>query len=152
LHGLRCAWRHAGYHPGQAEERAMPHYTAIVTLLVVLFYFFVALRVAVAHGKYNVKLPAVSGHPDFERVYRVQMNTLEWAPIFLPLLWLCALYLGDLVAAALGLLWLVGRIVYYLGYTQTVAKRRPGFFIQSTACLLLLIGAIAGLVIRFAAG
>ena len=68
----------------------MPHYTAIVTLLVVLLYFFIALRVAAAHGKFNVKLPAMIGNPDFERVYRVQVNTLEWAPIFLPLLWLCA--------------------------------------------------------------
>jgi glutathione S-transferase len=130
----------------------MPHYTAIVTLLVVLFYFFVATRVAAAHGRFNVKLPAVSGHPDFERVYRVQMNTLEWAPIMLPLLWLCAIYFSDLAAAGLGLIWLAGRIVYYVGYTRAVEKRVPGFFIQSTACLLLLLGAIVGLVMRFSAG
>lgn len=124
----------------------MPHFTAIVTLLAVLFYFFLGTRVAVAHGKYGVKLPAVTGHPDFERVYRVQMNTLEWAPIFLPLLLLCAIYFNDKAAAVLGLVWVAGRIYYYIGYTQEVEKRFVGFLIQALAWGLLLIGAIVGIV------
>jgi len=124
----------------------MPYYTAIVTLLAVAFYFFLATRVAVAHGKFNVRLPAMTGNPDFERVVRVHMNCLEWMPTFLVSLWLCALYLSDVAAAALGLVWIFGRILYYNGYTKAVEKRVPGFFIQSTACALLFLGAIAGIV------
>jgi glutathione S-transferase len=45
----------------------MPRYTALVTLLTIAFYFFLATRVAAAHGKFNVKLPAMAGNPDFER-------------------------------------------------------------------------------------
>jgi len=127
----------------------MPRYSAIVTVLAVAFYFFIATRVGAARQKFGVKLPAIAGHPDFERVFRVHMNTLEWMPIFLPLLWLCAIYLSDIGAAALGLVWIVGRILYFSGYTQAVEKRRPGFFIQSMACALLLIGAIAGIVTSF---
>jgi glutathione S-transferase len=119
----------------------MPHYTAVVTLLVVLIYMFMATRVAAARGKFGVKLPAISGHPDFERVFRVHQNTLEWMPIFLPLLWLCAIYFSDAAAAVVGLLWIAGRLMYFVGYTKAVEKRLPGFFIQGTACLLLLIGA-----------
>lgn len=63
----------------------MHHFTALVTLAAVLFYFFTSTRVARARVAYGVKLPAISGNPDFERVFRVQMNTLEWLPIFLPL-------------------------------------------------------------------
>jgi glutathione S-transferase len=66
----------------------MHHFTALVTLAAVLFYF-TSTRVARARVAYGVKLPAISGNPDFERVFRVQMNTLEWLPIFLPSLWLC---------------------------------------------------------------
>ena len=127
----------------------MPHYTAIVTVLVVLFYFFIATRVAAAHIKFGVKLPAVSGQPDFERIYRVQMNTLEWMPIFLPLLWLSAIYFSDRASALVGLLWIAGRIVYFRGYSEAVEKRTPGFFIQVVACLLLLIGAVVGIAMRF---
>jgi glutathione S-transferase len=130
----------------------MPNYTAIVTLVAKGFYFFLATRVAVAHGKFGVKLPATTGHPDFERVFRVHANTLEWMPTFLVPLWLCAIYLSDIGAAALGLVWIVGRALYFAGYRQAVEKRLPGFFIQSTACLLLFIGAAAGVLIHLARG
>jgi glutathione S-transferase len=127
----------------------MPLYSAIVTALAVVFYFFLATRVSVARQRFGVKLPATAGHPEFERVFRVHMNTLEWMPIFLPLLWLCAIYLSDALAALLGLVWIVGRVLYFTGYSRAVEKRRPGFFIQAMACVLLLIGAIAGIVMRF---
>lgn len=130
----------------------MPHYTAIVTLLVVLLYFFIATRVAAARTIFGVRLPAITGNADFERVYRVQMNTLEWMPIFLPLLWLCAIYFSDAAAAMVGLIWIGGRILYCVGYSQAVEKRLPGFFIQSSACGLLLIGAVVGLVMRLLGG
>src|SRR5213078_1442376 len=96
-------------------EALMPQYTSIVTLLVVLFYFFIATRVPLARRRFNVQLPAITGHPDFERVFRVHQNTLEWMPIFLPSLWLCALFLSDAGAAALGLVWIAGRVLYFLG-------------------------------------
>lgn len=126
----------------------MPQYTAIVTLLAIAFYFFLATRVAWAHGKFDVQLPAMTGSPDFERVCRVHVNTLEWMPTFLVPIWLCALYLSDIVAAALGLVWILGRVLYFAGYSKAVEKRLPGFFIQSTACLLLFVGAAAGIVMR----
>jgi glutathione S-transferase len=130
----------------------MPHYTALVSLLAIAMYFFFALRVAAAHQRFDVKLPAMTGHPDFERVFRIQANTLEWMPTFLVPLWLCAIYLNDIAAAALGLVWVGGRIVYSIGYSQAVPKRLPGFLIQTTACLLLFIGALAGIVLRMTGG
>jgi glutathione S-transferase len=130
----------------------MPNYTALVTLLAVALYFFIATRVPVARVKFGVKLPATSGHPDFERVFRVHQNMLEWMPTFLLPLWLCAIYLSDIGAAALGLVWIVGRAVYFLGYRTAVAKRLPGFFIQAMACLLLFIGATVGVVMRLIGG
>jgi glutathione S-transferase len=126
----------------------MPHYTALVSLAAVLFYFFLGTRVAVARRKFGVKLPAITGHADFERVYRVQMNTLEWMPTFLVPLWLFALYVSDVWAAALGVVWVVGRILYFVGYTQAVEKRLPGFFIQTSVCVILLIGAAVSIIAR----
>jgi len=130
----------------------MPSYTAIVTLLAVAFYFFLATRVAVARGKFNIRLPATTGHPDFERVFRVHQNTLEWMPTFLVPLWLCAIYLNDIAAAVLGLVWIGGRVLYFTGYSKGVEKRLPGFFIQSAACALLFVCALAGIVMRWSGG
>ncbi|GAB4367209.1 MAG: MAPEG family protein [Kiloniellaceae bacterium] len=130
----------------------MPQYTALVTLLAVLFYVFLGTRVAAARRTFGVKLPATSGHPEFERIQRVHMNTLEWLPIFLPTLWLCALYLSDVVAAVLGLAWIGGRVLYYAGYRKAVDKRVPGFLIQAVVCLALLVGALVGIVLTWSAG
>ena len=130
----------------------MPYYTAIVTLLAVAFYFFLATRVPLARRKFNVTLPATTGNADFERVFRVHQNTLEWMPTFLVPLWLCAFYLSDVGAAVLGLVWIVGRVLYFTGYSKAVEGRLPGFFIQSTACALLFIGALAGIVIHWSGG
>ncbi len=127
----------------------MPHYTAVVTLLAVAFYFFLATRVAAARGKFGVQLPATLGNPDFERIYRVHVNTLEWMPTFLAPLWLCAIYLNDVAAAVLGLVWIGGRVLYYIGYREAAEKRLPGFFIQSSVCGLLFIGALAGIIMHW---
>jgi glutathione S-transferase len=130
----------------------MPHYTALITLLAIVLYFYTGLLVAKARSKFGVSAPATTGHPDFERVFRVQMNTLEWLPIFLPLLWLFAFYVSDGGAAALGLVWIAGRIVYIRGYTQAADRRHRGFGIQAFASGALLIGAVAGIVWRMLHG
>jgi glutathione S-transferase len=134
------------------EVVAMPRYTAIVTLLAVAFYFFLATRVAVARRKFNIQLPATTGNPDFERIFRVHVNTLEWTPTFLVPLWLCAVYLNDTAAAALGLVWIGGRALYFNGYSKAAEKRLPGFFVQLAACALLFVGALAGIVMRWIGG
>src|SRR5690349_14038781 len=126
----------------------MYHFSALVTCLAILFYFFTSVRVARARVTYGVKLPAIAGQPDFERAFRIQMNTLEWMPIFLPSLWLFAIYINDAGAAAIGAIWIAGRIVYFIGYSKAAAKRGPGFFIQGIAAIALWAGALGALVLR----
>jgi glutathione S-transferase len=126
----------------------MYHFTALVTCLTIAFYVFASIRVSRARMAYGVKLPATSGNPDFERVYRVHMNTLEWLPIFLPSLWLFAVYIGDSSAAALGLVWIVGRILYMIGYLKAVEKRGPGFALQGLVCVVLWAGSLGAIVWR----
>jgi glutathione S-transferase len=130
----------------------MPNYTTLVTLAAVALYFYTGLMVAQARQKFGVMVPATTGHADFERVFRVQQNTLEWMPIFLPLLWFFVLYVNDWGAALLGLVWIVGRILYIRGYSEAAQKRHQGFFLQMGASGALFIGTLAGLVWRMAHG
>jgi glutathione S-transferase len=88
------------------------------------------------------------GHPDFERAFRIQMNTLEWMPIFLPALWLFAINIGDAIAAGLGAVWIIGRVVYFVGYSKAAAKRGPGFAIQALAAMALWAGTLGAVVLR----
>jgi glutathione S-transferase len=126
----------------------MYHFTALVTCLAILFYFLTSVGVARARAAYGIKAPATSGNPDFERAFRVQMNTLEWMPIFLPSLWLFAIYVGDRSAALLGLVWIAGRILYMIGYAKATERRGPGFAIQALACFVLLLGSLGTIVWR----
>ncbi|MDN5003060.1 MAPEG family protein [Bradyrhizobium sp. GCM10027634] len=126
----------------------MYHLTALVTLLAIAFYFFTCINVSRSRARTDVKVPAMSGHPDFERAFRIQMNTLEWMPIFLPALWLFAIYVSNAGAAAMGAVWIVGRIVYFIGYSQAAAKRGPGFAIQGIAAIALWAGALGAVVLK----
>jgi glutathione S-transferase len=126
----------------------MYHFTALATCLALLVYLYSSILVSRARIKFGVKLPAISGNTDFERVFRAQMNTLEWLPFFLPSLWLFAVYIGDVSAAALGAVWVVGRILYVQGYAKAVEKRGPGFAIQALAAVVLWLGALGAIVWR----
>ncbi len=120
-----------------------PHsLVAIVTIAAVLVYVWMGLRVGAARSKSGIAAPAMTGDPVLERHIRVQANTLEWLPVFLVGLWLFALYWNDLVAAALGVVWIVGRILYALGYVADPAKRELGFVVQAAASAILLFGAL----------
>jgi glutathione S-transferase len=129
---------------------AMLRWTALVTVVAVLVYFSTTVFVSRARLKYGIAPPATVGNADFERVFRVQMNSLEWMPIFLPLLWLFGFYVSDIGAAVVGLVWSAGRVAYIMGYSKAVAGRGLGFGIQAIACFVLLLGALGGIVAAFA--
>ncbi len=120
---------------------------AIVTLLALLVYFYMSLRVSQARSKFDVPAPAMSGDPNFERAFRVHMNTLEWLPPFLVSLWLFAIaWNSDLVAAGIGLVWIVGRILYLTGYSRAAEARSTGCGIQAVATGVLLFGALGKII------
>jgi glutathione S-transferase len=115
---------------------------ALVTLLSLLVYFWMSLRVGGARGKFGVEAPATTGHPEFERHFRVHYNTSEWLWLYLPSLWLFAIYVNDLIAAGVGVVWIVGRIIYALSYVKDPKTRSAGFGIQGLATAVLLFGSL----------
>jgi glutathione S-transferase len=124
----------------------MPHFTALATLLAVLFYALLSVPISQARRKSGIKPPSMVGDPAFERAVRVQLNTLEWMPIFLPALWLAAIYVSDPGAAVLGLVWIAGRALYARDYAEAAEKRGRGFAIQGAAAALLWVAALFGIV------
>ena len=126
----------------------LPLYASLVTLLIALYYFGVGLYVAVVRGKVKISAPVMSGDPLLERALRVQMNALEFAPIILPGLWLAALWMSDVWAAAGGLVWLVARIAYLRLYMNNPSSRGSAFTLQAVAALALIIMALTGVVLK----
>ncbi|MFT3808627.1 MAG: MAPEG family protein [Micropepsaceae bacterium] len=119
---------------------------ALIAVLSLALYFYMAIRVGQARAKYGIQAPATTGNPDFERVYRVHQNTLEGLVVYLPSLYMFATYVHPYIAAALGALWIVGRYVYMEAYMEAADKRSAGFGIQALATLALLLGSLIGIV------
>jgi glutathione S-transferase len=117
---------------------------AIVSVLALLQYIAFGTAVARARGRYGLQAPAVTGHDIFERYFRVQQNTLELLILLLPSLWLFAWYVDATWAALLGAVYLVGRILYFMGYVRDPARRELGFALSLGPTLVLLVGALIG--------
>ncbi len=124
----------------------MPNWTALVTLAALMLYTWMSAEVSRARGRSGLKAPATTGDPEFERVFRVHVNTLEWMPLFLAPLWLTAFYVGDRTAAVLGLVWIAGRFLYMRAYAADAAKRGQGYAIQALAAGALVVVAFAGII------
>lgn len=121
---------------------------ALVTLLSLILFLWMGVRVGQARARHNAPAPAMSGPPEFERAFRVQANTLEGLIVFLPTLWIFTLFSrADYVAAGLGAVWLVGRVVYMFGYARAAEARSTGYAIQGLAQVALLLGALGGVAV-----
>lgn len=121
---------------------------AWATLAVLGVYFWTWGNAARARIKHHVPAPSMDGPEGFLRAHRVQMNTLEMLPLVLAPLWLCAVFLGDAWAAAGGLLWCLGRVLYALGYYRDPARREFGFILGMLACAMLIGATVFGLLMR----
>jgi uncharacterized membrane protein YecN with MAPEG domain len=99
----------------------------MIAILALLQFIYFGILVGKARGKYNIDAPAVSGHPEFERYYRVQMNTLEMLVFFLPTLYLFAEYVSPVIGAVLGAIYLIGRFLYQRSYVKDPKTRSLGF-------------------------
>jgi glutathione S-transferase len=135
----------------------MPETTlvAISITVLALFQFLVfGALVGRARGRYGVHAPAVSGNEVFERYFRVQMNTLEQLVLLLPALWIAATYafVAYYWIALLGVMYLIGRILYLRGYVADPKKRELGFALSSLPVLALIVIDLIGVIIRWVKG
>jgi len=122
------------------------NYVTIVTVLILLEFLWLGLLVGKARAKYQIAAPATTGHEIFERHFRVHMNTLEQLILFLPAMWMFALYFDERWAAGLGLVFIAGRAVYAKSYVRDPKSRSLGFAMSSIPMLILLAGSLFGAV------
>ena len=114
-------------------------------MLALLEYVVMAALVGRAREKFGILAPTMTGHPDFERVIRVHLNTLENLIIFVPAVWIFASYVSALWAAILGFVFVVARAVYAVGYLRAAEKRSIGAAVTGLVDLVLVVGGLIGL-------
>jgi len=127
------------------SENVLSAFSTLLAVLIVIYTFAQAGRLRHKHG---IEAPATTGHPQFERALRVQMNTVEQFVIFFPVLWLASIYFHYFawLPAILGVIWCVGRILYSIAYIADPKRRGIGFNISFAASMVLLVLAALGIV------
>jgi len=131
------------YSPKENDVAAV----TIVIALALIEYSVFGMLVGKARGTYGVAAPAVSGDPIFERYYRVQQNTLEMLVLFIPGIFMFGHYVSADVAVGLGLIFVVGRFLYFRGYVADPKSRTMGFVLSVLPAQILVIGGLFGAVI-----
>lgn len=121
----------------------MPLVHIVVGLALVQFLFF-CFAVGKARGTYKVAAPATTGNEMFERYFRVQMNTLELLVIFVPSILIFGQYFGAYTAVALGVIYLVGRLIYFTSYVKDPKSRSMGYGLSALPVMILLAGSLFG--------
>jgi glutathione S-transferase len=117
-------------------------WTEIVILLALVVYLGTMVYCARMRARHRIMAPATSGHPEFERAFRIQQNTLEQLVAFVPAVWLFSALVNPLFGAGLGAIWLIGRIVFAVSYARAPDKRGPGFTVAFIVLIVLVVGAL----------
>ena len=123
-------------------------YVNLVVLIAMVEYMVFILIVGATRNKYGVAAPATTGNSNWERLYRIQVNTTEQLVLFVPAIYGFAYYVSETWAAGLGSIFLIGRIVYYVGYRKAGDKRIVGAVITTWPSYILTIGALVGLIMK----
>jgi glutathione S-transferase len=118
----------------------------LVTLCALLEYFAFGWLVGKARATYGVKAPAISGHEMFDRYFRVQQNTLELLIAFIPALWIAAQYWNPTWVAAIGAVFIIGRLLYLRGYVGDPKGRSFGFLLSVAPIFVLVAAGVIGAV------
>ncbi len=129
---------------GIDEREMIVEYVAIVTALLFLQVMFFAFQVGKMRGKHGVKAPSVDGPEEFLRAHRVHQNTLEQLTIVVISMWMFAYLLSSTIAAALGLVFFIGRFVYRAEYLADPSSRAPGFVAGYLSMAVLVLGSLGG--------
>jgi glutathione S-transferase len=123
-------------------------YPGILSSLALLVYYFTLFKAGMARGKFNVPAPSHDGPEEYVRRVRAHQNTLEHLVLFLPGLWLFSFAVDPIWAAAIGLLWPIGRVWYAIGYYQASEKRSLGLYVSMPPIYIFVLGSLIGFVLK----
>lgn len=123
-------------------------FTVLATFSALIAYVWFLLKVGRARQQFGVEAPKTTGNADFERIFRVQQNTVEQLVLFLPSLWLFGFYVSDAIAGLLGLGWTASRVLYASEYYADAKKRGPGAALTFLIGIVLLVGGTIGALLK----
>jgi len=122
---------------------------AIVTILALAQFIYFSIQVGSMRGKHSIKAPAITGHDEFERMFRVQQNTMEQLVAFIPALWIYAYLVNPLWGAGMGLVFIIGRFIYRASYLKDPDSRGMGFTLSFLPTAVMLVWSLIRVLLSF---
>lgn len=116
--------------------------TILAVMVALLQFIYFGIEVGRARGRFGIQAPAITGHPEFERYFRVHVNTLEQLAVVLPSSFAFAYLVSDLWAAVAVAVYVVGRFIYFNSYVSDPSKRGLGFMLSAFPGWILVVGSI----------
>lgn len=110
-----------------------------VTLISVLQNAFFALKVEKELHNQNSKTSA------FERVSCANRNCMDAYPTFLAVMWCAGLCLSQAPAAFAGIIYLVVRHKYFVGYMGQTSQSTPGYLFGKRILFFLFLMCVVGI-------
>ncbi|HEY1283202.1 MAG TPA: MAPEG family protein [Steroidobacteraceae bacterium] len=117
-------------------------WVSAIVLLALLHYMVVGTLVGVARGRYKIAAPATTGHPIFERWFRVHQNSLELLIAFIPSMWLFGWWVSQAWATGIGLVYVAARVLYTVQYLKDPKTREIGAGLSFLAIFVLIVGSL----------
>jgi glutathione S-transferase len=127
-------------------------YVELIAIIAVLQFFFFSIMTGQARRISGLKAPAITGDEGFERMYRVQINTLETLVVFLPALLLAGKYWPSALVASIGVVYIIARFIYWRAYVTNPSKRALGFILSILPTFILILLALAGIILALSKG
>jgi uncharacterized membrane protein YecN with MAPEG domain len=115
-------------------------WVSTIVLLAVLHFVVLGMIVGGARARYHVPAPATTGHPTFERLFRVHQNSLEMLIAFIPSVWLYGWWVSQSWATGIGIVFLAGRLLYTFQYVRDPKSRRIGAMLSFVTVMILIVG------------
>ena len=123
--------------------------TVIITILALAQFMLFGIQVGSMRGKHGVKAPATTWHPEFERMFRVQQNTMEQLVAFIPALWIYGYLVNWFWGAAIGLVFIIGRFIYRASYVKKPDSRGLGFTLTFLPTAVMLVWSLVVALLSF---
>ena len=119
-----------------------PAFPAIATCLSLVYFYIVIAHTGRLRVRHNIAEPASSGHPAFETATRLQQKTAHQLIVFLPGLWLYAMYVSSLWAGIIGFLWIITRMYFACRYIDEPKSYPVSDWISRAVLVWFLIGSL----------
>lgn len=121
----------------------------IVIFIALIEYLVFGGYVGQARSTYDIPAPLTTGNETFERYFRVHMNTLENLIVFIPSIIGFATYVHVEIAAFFGMLFIIGRYLYFRGYVKDPKARAAGSALGGLSMVFLLLGGLIGAIVAY---